>query len=168
MVNAKVLIPIVLLVVAGCNHSNDSSPYEELLSRPPYSNLTDSIHQDSKNDELYFRRGMLLYQNNSNLPALADFKKAWSIDKKENYAVGISNILVADKPDSAISFIKTALKDLPESIPLQLNLIQVYANKHQAAEALATCDKLIKQQPKHVGVLMIKSDLLESVAIWST
>lgn len=163
MFNAKVLIPIILLIVASCNNSDESSPYQELLSRPPYSNLTDSIHQDSKNAELYFRRGMLLYQNNNNTPALADLRKAWSIDKKETYAVGISNILVEDKPDSAISFLKVALKDVPGSIPLQLNLIQVYANKHQANEALAACNKLIEQQPKHVGVLMIKSDLLESV-----
>jgi tetratricopeptide (TPR) repeat protein len=106
---------------------------------------------------------MLLYQNHNNPPALADFKKAWSIEKKEAYAVGISNILVSDKPDSAISFLKDALENLPASIPLQLNLVQVYANKHQVNEALAACNKLIKQQPRHVGVLMIKSDLLESV-----
>jgi len=163
MVDAKFLIPVVFLIIASCNDSNDSSPYEELLSHPPYSNLTDSIHRNSKDGELYYRRGMLLYQNNNVPPALADLKKAWSIEKKEIYAVGVSNILVADKPDSAISFLKTALEDLPRSVPLQLNLIQVYANKHLANEALAVCNKLIEQQPKHVGVLMIKSDLLESV-----
>ncbi len=162
IIKVIILFTIVLIAVSSCNNSNDSSPYEELLSRPPYTNLTDSIHQNSSDPDLYYRRGMLLFKNNNNPPALADFKKAWSLNKKEKYAVGISNILVAEKPDSAISFLKNALKELPQSIALQLNLVQVYANKQQTDEALAVCNNLIKQQPKHVGVLMIKSDLLET------
>jgi tetratricopeptide (TPR) repeat protein len=153
---------LLLIVISSCNNSNNSSPYEELLSRSPYANLTDSIHQNSTDPDLYYRRGMLLVKNNNNPPALEDFKKAWSLDKKEQYAVAISNVLVAEKPDSAISFLKDALKKLPQSFPLQLNLVQVYANKQQTNEALTVCNNLIKQQPKHVGVLMIKSDLLES------
>jgi tetratricopeptide (TPR) repeat protein len=157
------LFAFYFLLFCSCNNSNDSSPYEELLSRPPYANLTDSIHQNSSDAGLYYRRGWLLLKNNNIPPALADFKKAWSLSKKEEYAVGISNILIAEKPDSAISFLKDALKELPQSIPLQLNLVQVYANKQQTNEALAACNNLIEQQPKHVGVLMIKSDLLESI-----
>jgi tetratricopeptide (TPR) repeat protein len=160
---AFLLLTFYFLVFCSCNSSDHSSPYEELLSRPPYANLTDSIHQNSANPELYYHRGLLLLKNNNNPPALADFKKAWSLNKKEEYAVGISNILVAEKPDSAISFLKDALKELPQSISLQLNLIQVYANKQQTNEALTVCNNLIEQQPKHVGVLMIKSDLLESI-----
>jgi tetratricopeptide (TPR) repeat protein len=160
----NLLIPATaLLIFVSCKNSNDSAPYDAILARPPYANLTDSIRQNSANPDLYYRRGMLLYQNNNNLPALSDLRKAWSIEKKESYAVGISNILVADKPDSAISFLKDALRVFTGSIPLQLNLIQVYANKHQAGDALAVCDKLLEQQPKHAGVLMIKSDLLESM-----
>lgn len=148
---------------SSCNNSSgDSSPYEELLSRPPYANLTDSIRQNPSDAEIRYRRGILLFKNNNNPPALADFKKAWSLDKNEKYAVGISNILISEKPDSAISFLKDALKELPQSIPLQLNLVQVYANKQQTDEALAACNNLIEQQPKHVGALMIKSDLLEA------
>ena len=158
----KVLIPASLLFVSSCNNADDSSPYEELLSRPPYASLTDSIHKNAADPDLYYRRGSLLYKNNNNPPALIDLKKAWSLDKREIYAVGISNILVAEKPDSAILFLKGALKELPKSIPLQLNLVQVYANKQQPDEALSVCNKLIEQQPKHVGALMIKSDLLES------
>lgn len=160
----KKIFPFFILgILIACNNSNDSSPYDELLGRPPYAVLTDSIRRNSGEPDLYYRRGMLLFKNNNNPPALADFKKAWSLAKKEQYAVGISNILVADKPDSAISFLKDALKELPSSISLQLNLVQVYANKQQTNEALSVCNKLIEQQPKHVGALMIKSDLLESV-----
>jgi len=150
----------ILLVITSCNDSNDSSPYEELLSRPPYANLTDSIHQNSSDPDLYYRRGMLLYKNNNNPPALRDLRKAWSLNQKEQYAISISNILL-DKPDSAASFLQAALKMLPQSIPLHINLIQAYADAQKTDEALIICDKVLQQHPDQVAVLMMKSDLLE-------
>ena len=150
----------ITFVITSCNNSNDSSPDEELLSRPPYADLTDSIHQDPSDPDLYFRRGMLLYKNSNNPPALRDLQKAWSINQKEQYAIAISNILL-DKPDSAVSFLQDALKMLPQSIPLHINLIQAYADDQKTAEALAICDKVLQQHPDQVAVLMMRSDLLE-------
>jgi tetratricopeptide (TPR) repeat protein len=150
----------ISFTIISCNNSNNSSPYEELLSRPPYANLTDSIHQNSSDPDLYYRRGMLLYKNNNNPPALADLKRAWSLAPKEQYAMGISNILL-DKPDSAISFLQDALKMLPQSIPLHIDIIQAYADDQKTGEALAICDKVLQQHPEQVAVLMMKSDLLE-------
>ena len=146
--------------IISCNNSDDSSPYQAVLSRPPYANLTDSIHQNASDPDLYYRRGMLLYKNNNNLPALADLKEAWSLAKKEQYAIGISNVLL-DKPDSAVSFLQDALKMLPQSIPLHINLIQAYADDQKTAQALVICDKVLQQHPDQVGILMMKSDLLE-------
>jgi tetratricopeptide (TPR) repeat protein len=150
----------ILLVITSCHDSNDSSPYEELLSRPPYANLTDSIHQNSSDPDLYYRRGMLLYKNNNHPPALRDLRKAWSLNQKELYAISISNILL-DKPDSAVSFLQAALKMLPQSVPLHINLIQAYADDQKADDALIICDKVLQQHPDQVAVLMMKSDLLE-------
>jgi tetratricopeptide (TPR) repeat protein len=150
----------ILLVITSCSNSNDSSPYEEVLSHPPYAVLTDSIHQNSSDPDLYYRRGMLLYKNNNNPPALRDLRKAWSLSQKEQYAIGISNILL-DKPDSAVSFLQDALKMLPQSIPLHLHLIQAYADGQKTDEALAICEKVLQQHPGQVAVLMMKSDLLE-------
>ena len=150
----------ISVVITRCNDSNDSSPYEELLSRPPYANLTDSIHQNSSDPDLYYRRGMLLYKNNNNPPALRDLRKAWSLNQKEQYAISISNILL-DKPDSAVSFLQAALKMLPQSVPLHINLIQAYADDQKTDDALIICDKVLQQRPDQVAVLMMKSDLLE-------
>jgi tetratricopeptide (TPR) repeat protein len=122
--------------------------------------LTDSIHQNPSDADLYYRRGMLLYKNDNKPPALADLKQAWSLTKKEQYATGISNILL-DKPDSAVSFLQDALKMLPQSIPLHINLIQAYADDQKIQQALVICDKVLQQHPDQVAVLMMKSDLLE-------
>jgi len=150
----------ILFVITSCTNSRDSSPYEVLLSRPPYAGLTDSIHQNSSDPDLYYRRGMLLYKNNNNQPALRDLRTAWSLSQKEQYAIGISNILL-DKPDSAVSFLQDALKMLPQSIPLHINLIQAYADGQKNDQALAICDKVLQQHADQVAVLMMKSDLLE-------
>ena len=152
---------ILFIFLNSCNSNNDSSPYEELLSRPPYSKLTDSIHQNSSDPDLYYRRGMLLFKNNNNPPALADFRKAWSLNKKEIYSVNISNVLLEEKPDSAIAFLKEALNTLPSSIPLHINLIQAYADQRRTDDALAICNAVLQQHPEQVGILMVKSDLLD-------
>jgi tetratricopeptide (TPR) repeat protein len=104
---------------------------------------------------------MLLFKNNNNPPALADFRKAWSLSKKETYAINISNILLEEKPDSAILFLQQALKILPASIPLHINLIQAYADQQKTDEALAICNFVLQQHPGQVGILMMKSDLLD-------
>src|SRR5258706_11629766 len=108
-----ILFPIVFFF--SCNNGEEESPYEAMLAMPPYSNLTDSIHRDPKNAALYYRRAILLQKNNNVQPALDDLKKAWKLDKKEEYAVSISSILYA-KPDSAIAFINSALDKFPKSI----------------------------------------------------
>src|SRR5436190_24008961 len=127
----KIFIPILFLFILlnGCNSEEESSPYEELLSRPPYSKLSDSIHQNSTDPDLYYRRGMLLFKNSNNPPALADLRKAWSLNKKDIYAITISNILLQEKPDSAVAFLQQALKILPGSIPLQIILAQAYGDQ---------------------------------------
>jgi tetratricopeptide (TPR) repeat protein len=158
---AAISFLVIISFFPGCNSHEDRTAYDELLSQPPYSVLTDSINQKPSDAELYYHRGVLLAKNDNIPPALADLKKAWSMDKKEKYAIAISNIL-SDKPDSAISFLHEALNTLPESIPLQLNLAFAYSGQQKTDEALQICNKIIQQQPRQVDALILMSDLLEA------
>ncbi len=144
----------------SCGSSNTSSPYDEILSQPPYASITDSIRKEPGRDDLYFRRAVLLDKNNLPEPALADFRKAWSLNQQEGYAIGISNILLEKKPDSAIVFLNNALNELPKSIFLQLNLAGAYDAVGKTNEALQTCDAILQQKPGDVNTLLLKSDLL--------
>jgi hypothetical protein len=90
-------------ILLSCNYP-DPSPYADIVSKPPFAELTDSIRDQPGDDELYFRRAVLLNKNNYPEPALADFKKAWSLRKQEKHAFGITNLLLEKKPDSAIIF----------------------------------------------------------------
>lgn len=145
----------------GCNSNKDtSSPFAEILSQSPFASITDSIRKEPGRDDLYFRRAILLNKNNLPEPALADFKKAWSIVPAETYAVGVSNILLEKNPDSAILFLKKAIEEIPNSIFLQLSLARAYDTQGKTDEALAACNNLLAHEPDQVNVLMLKSDLL--------
>lgn len=152
---------ILLIYISSCTDKSTNSPYGDLLSKPPYASLTDSIQQQPDNDELYFRRAVLLNTNDLPEPSLDDFKKAWSLKKDERYALGISNLLLDRKPDSAIVFLREALKELPASNLLQLTLARCYQSLDKNEEALAICNSILEKNPQQVDVLKMKADLLD-------
>ncbi|MBK7680515.1 MAG: tetratricopeptide repeat protein [Chitinophagaceae bacterium] len=149
-----------LILISSCNDKGTDSPYGEILNRPPYAGLTDSIKQEPENDELFFRRAVLLNTNNLPEPALADFKTAWKIKKDERYAYGISNLLLDKKPDSAILFLKQSLADLPNSFLLQLTLARSYDAQGRTDEALKLCNEILQKNPEQVDVIKMKAALL--------
>ena len=159
----KIYLSLFLtFLFCGCNSNNDaSSPYDDILSQPPYASITDSIHKQPRRDDLYFRRAVLLNKNNFPEPALADFRKAWSLAKEESYAVGVSNILLEKKPDSAVVFLQKALKEIPSSLFLQISLARSYDALNKTDEALAVCNNILQTDPGQVNTLLLKSDLLQ-------
>lgn len=150
----------VLMVISSCNDNDPSSPYGELLDQAPFAKLTDSIRNTPDNDDLYFRRAVLLNENNFPEPSLADFKKAWSLKKEEKYALGISTLLLESKPDSALAFLNNALKDLPNSLLLRISLARAYDKKNEINAALNACDLILNLNPQQVDVLKLKASLL--------
>lgn len=158
----KICITIVggLILVSSCNNKSTNSPYSEILSQPPYAGLSDSIKQQPGNDELYFRRAVLLNSNDLPEPALVDFNKAWELKKNEKYAFGLSNLLLDKKPDSAIIFLKQAIEKLPQSFLLQLTLARSLNAQNKTDEALKICNEMLQKNPEQVDVLKIKAELL--------
>lgn len=159
VVNTLLLSSVIF--IASCKDDEPASPFADILTQPPYTKLTDSIQNQPNRSELYFRRAILLNQNNFPEPALADFKKAWSLDKQEDYALGAANLLLAKNKDEAIDFINDALKDLPDNLLLQLSLAHAYDEQNKTDEALAVCNDILKKQPAFVSALILQSDLLQ-------
>jgi tetratricopeptide (TPR) repeat protein len=153
---------LIILVAAGCSGSGqESSPFAEILVKPPYSSITDSISREKNRDDLYFRRAVLLNRNNLPEPALADFRKAWSLNQEESYAIGIGNILLEKQPDSATVFLREAVHQLPESIFLHLLLARSYDARQQTDQAIAVCDEILRTDSNQVNTLVLKAELLE-------
>ena len=155
------IIIVAGLLLAGCNGAEESSPFAELLGRPPYNSLTDSIKKEPGRDDLYFRRAILLNKNNLPEPALADFRKAWAISKQEPYALGVSNILLEKNSTETTTFLMEALKDLPRSILLQLSLARAYDAENKVDEALKVCNAILEEHPLQINALLLQSELLQ-------
>lgn len=159
----KITTTILLLaILAGCGQQENTGPYAELLAQEPYKTLTDSIEEFPKESELYFKRAVLLNGKQQTQPALADFQKAWSLDKQEKYALGIGNIWLTTRPDSATHFVKQALDELPKSLFLQLLLARAYEAAGQVPEAIRVCDQIVAEAPDQVNALMLKAELLQN------
>ncbi len=150
-----------MTMLSSCTDIKSSSPFAEILSQPTFAAITDSIKKEPKNEEILFRRAILLNQNNFPEPALADFQKAWSLKKDERFALGISTLLLNKKPDSAILFIQEALKELPASRLLQLSLARAYEAQNKPDEALTICNDILHENSERVDVLKMKAELLE-------
>lgn len=159
---AKITIPFItlLIIISSCNEKKQESGFDEVLNQPPFRVLTDSIQQFSGNEELYFRRAVLLNTNNFPEPALADFQKAWSIKKEERFALGISTLLLENKPEEAIRFLQEATREIPGSLLLQLSLARAYNAQDKIPEALSICEQLLEKKPDQVDLLKMKADLL--------
>lgn len=159
---AKIIIPVItlLIIISSCGDKKQVSPFEEILALPPYSGLTDSIKQFPGNEELYFRRAVLLNTNNYPEPALEDFQKAWSLKKEEKFALGISTLLLENKPEAATQFLQEAQQQIPNSLLLQLTLARAYNAQNKIKEALAVCEQLLQKKPEQVDVLKMKAELL--------
>lgn len=158
--NIAVVFFFIIILLTGCKDNDNNTPFDEILNKPPYSSLTDSIRKAPQNPDLYFRRAILLNTNNFPEPALADFQKAWSLKKEEPYALGISTILLEKKPDSAILFLQEALKQIPNSLLLQLSLARSYNAQNKLDEALKICNDVLKNNPEQADVLKMKAALL--------
>lgn len=157
----NIIAPLLSVIIFFSCNTKEGSPFGDLLYHQPYASLTDSIKKEPKRDELYFRRAVLLNKNNFPEPALADFEKAWSLRKDERYAIGISRLLLEKRADSAILFLNAAIKELPQSILLQLNLARAYDAQNKTGDALMVCDKILQIYPDNVDILKFKAQLLD-------
>lgn len=155
-----ITLSVLILCITACNQQNEKTPYDSILQKPPFDILTDSIQREKDNDALYYRRGLQLKEANYTDPALADFNKAWSLNKREEYAVHISSILLDKKPDSAEVFLQSALLIIP-SVFFELQLAEAYILQNKNEEALKVYDEILKKEPRQIDALMKRSALLE-------
>ncbi|MGE5519352.1 MAG: tetratricopeptide repeat protein [Candidatus Dadabacteria bacterium] len=157
----RLITPLVILLflIASCNHKEERS--DNLLEQNPYKQLTDSIKIQPSNADLYYKRGSLLYNNNQVLHAQEDMLKAWQLKPTEEYALGVTTALKETDVDTAISFLKAAIKQLPKSISLQIALARGYQVKKKYDEAISVCDNILNQNPNQLDALTFKSEILK-------
>lgn len=159
------ILPVLVsaFLLFSCNEQQDAGPYAGILQEEPYKVLTDSIEEDPKDADLYFRRAVMLNSRQQVMPALADFRKAWTLDPQEKYALGVGNIWLTAQPDSAVAFVERALNELPKSLFLKLLLARAYEANKQPAKAVEICDQIVAEDPQQVNAHILKAELLQGI-----
>jgi tetratricopeptide (TPR) repeat protein len=156
----KARLFFLFLLMIGCTHKKSTDVF---LRQPPYNKLTDSINNNPKNESLYYRRGVLLYENNQAAYAERDLKKAWDLKPVEEYALSVVTVLIKKNSDSTIVFIQKALEKIPQSIALQVALARGYQQKGELQKSLSISDKLLSKFPGQIDALLLKSEVLKSL-----
>jgi tetratricopeptide (TPR) repeat protein len=147
----------VILIACGSEETQ-----QDIYDQPPYASLTDSIEQFPKNAELYYKRGVLFYNNQDADRAAKDIQHAWELNASEQYALSMVTILREKHADSAIAFIQQALQKIPNSLALQVGLARGYQAKGDTEKALQITDNIIQQYPGQIDALTIQSELLKN------
>lgn len=155
--NFIILALIFFILSCGDSKRND------VLMQPPYRTLTDSIKRDKTAPELYYRRGILLFQRAQTNLAESDLKKAWQLQKNEKYALGLVEILEGRDKKAATQFNLQAIQEVPQSISLKVALIKAYIQQGNLKEALITCNQLLQKYPAQIDALLLKWQLLKSL-----
>ncbi len=148
---------LILVVLLACNDQPDQV---SILHQPPFNSLSDSIIQQPQNAGLYYRRGVMLYQEGEKKLAEADIRKAWEIEPTEEYGLSLTTILREKSADSAIVFLQKAIEKVPESIAFHIGLARGYQQKGRNEEAIAIVDKILEQFPGQLDALTLKSEIL--------
>jgi tetratricopeptide (TPR) repeat protein len=131
------------LLIAGCKQDN-TDKIGQLLSKPPYAGLTDSIKAAPQNADLYLARGTRLSQNNLHELATADYEKAWQLTPTEGTALPyISNLMLVDQPGTAVSLLKQCIEKYPDNTTFRRRLSEVYAQAGASEEALDQYNQLL-------------------------
>jgi tetratricopeptide (TPR) repeat protein len=147
----------LLSIVISCTNEKEN----DILQQPPYAELTDSIQQFPQNSALYYKRGVMLYQQEQRELAKKDLQYAWQLAPQEDYALSLTTILKQQHTDSAILFLQKATQTLPTSIALQIGLARGYQQKNEYDKALEICNNIIKQFPNQLDALVLKSEILQ-------
>lgn len=152
---------LFLSFVAACS-SNEMKNGNSVLQQAPYQVLTDSIAADKSASDLYYKRGVLLLQNEQVRLAEEDMKKAWELKKDEQYALGLAAVLRKKTRDEAIQFLQQASQLLPRSIPIKISLARGYQQRAETEKAIQVCNDIILEHPNQLDALQLKAELLTS------
>ncbi len=145
------------LMFAACGNKADA-----VLQQPPYAALTDSIAKSPANAVWYNRRAALLLENGQDALAEKDFNQSYRLAPDEDNAIGAARFLIGRNSDSAIAFLKEAVKKVPQSLVLQISLARGYQQRKAWDDALEICNRIVAAYPNQLDALVLKSEILKA------
>lgn len=154
------LFYLLSVILCFLSISCTSEEKGSVLQSPPFTSLTDSIQAQPSNPDLYYRRGVMLFQYNQPAYAQSDLQRAWALKPREEYGLSLATLLNKKNPDTALYFLQGAIKQLPNSIALKISLARGLQQKKQWKEAIAICNDIVARYPNQLDAWIIRSEIL--------
>jgi predicted Zn-dependent protease len=136
------------LVNAGCSLFGDKTTngFNEVLYKPPFKAISDSIDKFPGDAGLLLRRAELLSQNNQQDIAYYDYKKSWELKPTEQTnQLFAASLFLTGRNNDAIELLKTCLKRFPDNRQFTRRLAEAYSQKGRDAEALGLYDEILQK-----------------------
>ena len=155
-------IPLFFLA-AGCHSAGSSHPISEsaILESPLLIPINDSIRKFPNQAGLYFRRAVILSQNNAHEAAEADFRKSWALQPSEETALQFaSNLTINNKPAEKRMLLEDAVARFPASKEIKRLLGEAYQEAGSSAKALEWYNQLLSRDPADFETWYEKGRLL--------
>ncbi len=148
--NTYSIIVILIFIISGCDNSeminnNLSSSHVDSVAV-----LTDLIHQDSLNSDLFLKRAKINLNNGKVDPALRDLQSALKISPNNpQLFILLSEVyFVLGQKDNSIASLKKAIRLNPENITAYLKLSETYLLINKADVAIKYADEAVNKNPK--------------------
>ncbi|HEY4150630.1 MAG TPA: tetratricopeptide repeat protein, partial [Chitinophagaceae bacterium] len=152
-----------LVVLTGCGLFGDKTVngFNEVLYKPPYKVLSDSIDQFPNNADLLLRRAELLTQNNQQDVAYYDYKKSWQLKPAEQTAIMFAaNLFVTGRTKDVIDLLDSCVKKYPGNPGFKRRLAEAYTHEGDDSAAIALYDNMLKNDSANFDALYEKGILL--------
>lgn len=133
----------------GDDNDNGSPAVPAILQQPPYNTLTDSLTIQPDNAGLYYKRALLLTQNNEHELAGRDWAKVWELNPTEsNTWQFVTNLIVTNQSNKAIEVLTQAIDKFPGQPAFKAKMAEVLVQLDYIHEAIAIYNELIQQDPE--------------------
>lgn len=159
-------ILIIFISCAGCGGSETRGTPEQsdILKKPIFASINDSIKQFPQNADLYMRRAIMLSRNDAHEIANADFKKSWELSPtKENALQYAANLAIIGRPAERLKFLQSCIGKFPEVAEFKRLTGEAYIEAGRSKMALELYDSLLKKDSLDFESLYEKGLLLEQL-----
>ena len=144
----------------ACHDGRDADAFASLLREAPYAPWTQQIKKEPKNDSLYYKRALLLIENQQHEPALFDLKKAWSLRPSQEYALAILAELDGS-PEAQAQFLREAEHKVPNNFPLELMQANLLNQSGSVDSALSITTRWIQAERTEAELYLLHASLLD-------
>lgn len=151
-------IAIFILVFTACKNGNVKQETNAILLDPQVKAITDKIAADPDKASLYYERGQKLRLMKEDSLAIADFKKAISIDSSQSkYFSAIGDVLFEHKDiTGSVEWIEKALKRNPEDVKAQLKMAKLFVYIREYPKAFQAINTVLKQDVYNAECYFLK------------